>query len=472
MPKEELFFKKDSQLFLESMLQKEKRIHFVGIKGSGMSALAQFFMQGGVQICGSDVLDEFPIDALLRAKHISVEQFSEEHITKDFDRVIYSTAWEENEEVSRARALNIPVESYPQAVARIFNANKGIAVCGSHGKSTTTAWLGYVLSELGKDPSVILGSKVKQWDGNMRAGRSELCVLEADEYQDKLSLYQPWSAILTNVDYDHPDFFKTKESYIDVFSRFCKKITDGFLVVCWDDAGVRTALADRPLDAIVRYGCGISCEYSFKNYTVSAGVVSYGITKHGCDVARITSSLPGKQNALNALAVYALCDSVGYGTPQQIGDAIGTFQGIARRFEYKGMFGRVTVIDDYAHHPTEISATLFAARDMFVGKRIWCVFSPHTFSRTESFKEAFAKSFLNADMALILDIFSSAREQAGKFHSSDLVSLIREYGGCAQYVRNSDDAALYIRDHVQDMDVLLTLGADEVWKVWKKLFGM
>jgi len=167
-----------------------------------------------------------------------------------------------------------------------------------------------------------------------------------------------------------------------------------------------------------------------------------------------------------------LCDSAGYGTPEQIGKALGAFQGIARRFEQKGVFGRIVIIDDYAHHPTEIGATLAAARDIFSGKRIWCVFSPHTFSRTETFKEAFAKSFLQADMALILNIFSSAREQAGSFRSSDLVSLIQGYGGKAHHVKTPDDAVEYIHEHVQDMDVLLTLGADEVWKVWKKLLKM
>jgi UDP-N-acetylmuramate--alanine ligase len=451
---------------------KEERIHFVGIKGSGMSALAQFFIHQGARVCGSDVSDEFPIDALLRAKHISVEQFSQEHITQDLNRVIYSTAWEQSGEVVRARELAILTESYPQAMARVFNARKSIAVCGSHGKSTTTAWLGYVLAELGSDPSVIVGSKVKQWDGNMRYGRSELCVFEADEYQDKLSMYEPWSALVTNVDYDHPDFFKTKESYIDVFTRFCKKITDGFLVACWDDAGVRAALADRALDTIIRYGSSELCDYSFQDYTVSGGKALYTITQYGRAVARIESSLPGRQNALNALAIYAFCDRAKYGTSEQIAHAICSFTGIARRFEQKGVFGRVVIIDDYAHHPTEIGATLDAARDMFDGKRIWCVFSPHTFSRTEMFKEGFAKSFLRADMALILDIFSSAREQDGAFHSSDLVSLIKEYGGNAYYVKDPSVAAAYIREHIQDIDVLLTLGADEVWKVWKNLLGM
>lgn len=449
-----------------------EKVHFVGIKGSGMSALAGLLMQRGAGVCGSDVADEFPIDTLLRAQHIPVEQFSEEHITADIDQVIYSTAWEGHIEVLRAKNLGIPCVSYPEAVASIFNASIGIAVCGTHGKSTTTAWLGFVLSGLGKDPSVIVGSKVKQWDRNMRAGQSDLCVLEADEYQDKLASYDPWSIILTNVDYDHPDFFKTKESYIAAFSRFSKKVTDGFLVACWDDAGVRAALADVPSGRIVRYGLDASREYSLRNYSVIGGKSSFVITKNGKDIASLSSPLPGKQNAANALAVFAFCDRAGYGAPEHICAALEAFQGIGRRFEYKGMFGRIAIIDDYAHHPTEISATLTAARDAYPGKRIWCVFSPHTFSRTEILKEAFAQSFLDADMALILDIYSSAREESGTFRSADLVSLIRAYGGRAEHTPSVDDAVSFMREHVQDADVLLTLGADEVWKVWEKLLGM
>ncbi len=437
-----------------------------------MSALAQFLIEKDAHVCGSDVSDEFPIDAFLRAKHIFVEEFSAEHITSDFDFVIYSTAWQKQEEVIRARELKIPTVSYPEVIASIFNSYKGIAVCGSHGKSTTTAWLGYVLSKLGKDPSGIVGAKVKQWDGNMRTGKSDLFVLEADEYQDKLSLYDPWSIILTNVDYDHPDFFKTKESYISAFSRFCKKMRDGFLVACWDDAGVRTALVDMPLKHIIRYGFGASCEYSLRNYSVSGGKASCTITKHGEDVVSFTSPLPGRQNIVNAVAIYAFCDMAEYGSPKQICSAIESFEGISRRFEQKGMFGRVVVIDDYAHHPTEINATLATARDMYPGKRIWCVFSPHTFSRTETFKEAFAQSFLKADMVIILDIFSSAREEDSTFYSSDLVSLVQGYGGHAQYAQNIDAAVRIVREHVQDIDIFLTLGADEVWKIWKKLLGV
>lgn len=446
-----------------------KKIHFVGIKGSGMSALAQFFAERGVHVCGSDVSDELPIDVLLRDEHIFVEEFSADHISLDFDVVIYSTAWQKQEEVIRARELKIPTISYPEAIAHVFNPHKGIAVCGSHGKSTTTAWLGYVLSELGKDPSVIVGSKVKQWNRNMRTGTSDLFVLEADEYQDKLSLYYPWSIILTNVDYDHPDFFKTKESYIETFSRFCKKISGGFLVACWDDAGVRTALADIPSKNIVRYGFDASYEYSISKYIISDGKASFTIAKHGQDILSIISSLPGKQNAVNALAVYAFCDIAGYGAPEQIGSALQSFQGISRRFEYKGTYKNVIIIDDYAHHPTEISATLAAARDMYPEKKIWCVFSPHTFSRTETLKDAFAQSFLQADMALILDIFSSAREETGTFSSADLVSLIKEKGGHAQHTKDIDSVVSVVREYLKDMDILLTLGADEVWKVWKKL---
>lgn len=449
-----------------------KKIHFVGIKGSGMSALAQFFSERGVHVCGSDVSDEFPIDALLRDEHIFVEEFSTEHITLDFDVVIYSTAWQKQEEVSRAREFKIPTISYPEAIAGIFNPHKGIAICGSHGKSTTTAWLGYVLSELGKDPSVIVGSKVIQWNRNMRTGTSDLFVLEADEYQDKLSLYHPWSIILTNVDYDHPDFFKTKESYSETFSRFCKKVSKGFLVACWDGMGVRTALRDIPPEKIIRYGFDASYEYSIGKYIVSDGKASFTIAKHGQDVLSLVSPLPGKQNAVNALAVYAFCDIAGYGTPEQIGSALGSFQGIARRFEYKGMYKNISIIDDYAHHPTEISATLAAARDMYPGKKIWCVFSPHTFSRTETFKDAFARSFLLADMTLILDIFSSAREETGTFSSADLVALIEEQGGHARCTKDIDGVVSVVREHIRDIDILLTLGADEVWKVWKKLLGM
>ncbi len=417
-------------------------IYCIGIKGVGMTALAEVLHGWGKRVTGSDTEERFQTDDVLRRSGILfVEGFSKENLPTEVDLIIYSTAYnEKNPEFAEAKRRGTPMLSYPEALGQLMEEKYGIAIAGSHGKTTTTALLGHVMTEAGLDPTVIVGSEVKNWGSNARVGKSEYVVIEADEYQNKFQYYNPKGLIITNIDWDHPDFFKTPESYQKVFDDFREKVlkNNGWVV-----------------------------ETPIKKYSPS-------------EVEGLPITLSGAHNKLNTFLVHEVAKKL------KIADdlfwaAVATFKGTARRFEIKGMTKNgATVIDDYAHHPTEIQATLKAARERYPNQKIWVVFHPHTFTRTKALFQDFAKSFGDADHVIVIDIYGSAREEHGGVHSSDLVSAITQYKGhpCkgtrvplvnAFYIPTIPEAADYLRNHARQGEIVITMGAGDVWKVGEEL---
>ncbi|MDO8622097.1 MAG: UDP-N-acetylmuramate--L-alanine ligase [bacterium] len=382
----------------------QKTAYLIGIKGAGMTALAQVYAGRGIRVSGSDTSQRFYTDDVLRRAGISfVEHFATENIPADTDLVVRSTAYDaDHVEVAEALRRGLRVLTYPEAIAEVFNAGKGIAICGTHGKSTTTAMLGWVLAEAGLDPTVIVGAEVPQFGGNARIGQSDIVVLEADEYQDKLQYLKPQGVILTSIEYDHPDFFSTPEAYADVFRRFVARIpADGFLVTCVDDGGALEVAKEASCEVIA---------YGFNN-------LSQFRTKLRKAPEEITLKIPGRHNIQNALGVLATAEQLGVSRDVAL-RALASFQGTRRRFETVGEVGGITVIDDYGHHPTEIRVTLAAARERFSSRRILCAFHAHTFTRTIALKDTFATAFVSADRTYVMDIFGSAREQLPHFSPS------------------------------------------------------
>lgn len=447
-----------------------KKIHFIGIKGWGTSALAQLLAQEGYEVCGSDSPEYFRTqDLLARNQKIRIEEFGE-HIHEGVDAVIYSTAYLKHPELDDAKKKELPLSSYPEALTPFFNKRKGIAVSGTHGKTTTTGWIAYVLHTLGYDPTAIVGSRIKQFESNVLVGSSDVFVLEADEYQKKLELYSPALAVVTSIEYDHPDFFKSYEEYENVFVEFALKTFEkGSVIACWEDKGVRHALSNR-LQKCIRYGFDHSLDYYADDITETKEGMSFSLIEQGREKEVVRIQLMGRHNVLNALAVYAACRQFGITDTKKICKALGDFEGTARRSEYRTPIGHTIVIDDYGHHPTEVRATLSSILKRYPHKKIWCVFWPHTYSRTQELFDDFVKSFSDVEKVVFIDIYGSAREQVGTVHSKDLVKAMNDRNaGHALYGGSVQGAAELIKKNLSSIDVLVTMGAEDLWKTWETL---
>lgn len=456
-----------------------KNAYLVGIKGTGMSSVAQILVARGVRVSGSDTKEKFFTEESLRKANISyAEDFLPEHVSGREDILIYSTAFnpEVHPEILEAKRKGVPVMSYPEFLGMLAREKLSIAVCGSHGKTTTTALLAHTLQVSGLYPSAIVGSRVSHWDGGALDGKGIHFVFEADEYQNKFALYQPWSVILTNVDYDHPDFFPTPESYRETFRTFLTKLpAHGFLVVCGDDAeAVKTAKESGR--KFMTYGFSGDAEYRLNEQGTGYGEQGEQLQKFSVQfsekvLGEFEMQLIGKHNVQNAGGVVAMCHSLKCNM-EKVVEGIRTFEGTSRRFEYKGEREGIMFFDDYAHHPTEIRALLNGVRARYPHKRILAIFQPHTFSRTQGLFEEFAQCFSVADTVYLLDIYASAREGSGEVTSEQLVNRINYYDhGRAEYAGSIERAVKILETKIRNNDLVLTIGAGDVWRVSEELKG-
>ncbi len=477
----------------------------IGIKGVGMTMLAQFLAGRGVEVSGSDTGEKYMTDKVLKKCGIAVvENFNSDNIPAAADLIIYSTAYnrDNNPEVARALAGKKKVLTYAQALAEVFNDYYGIAAVGSHGKTTTAAWLGYILEKSGWRPNVMVGARVEQLQGSGLAGESNYLVAELDEYQNKLQYFNPRMVLLNNIDYDHPDFFPTADAYRQVFIDFIKKIpAKGFLVANWDDKTVRSVAGVNCKGKLISYGIYEAADYVAYDikeqggrqfFKVKFGVgdeeenekplsggshlaAAGGAAAEGNLLGDFSIQLPGRYNISNALAVIAAAIELGVEL-RNIREQLADFEGADRRMQTLGKFRGATIIDDYAHHPTEIKAALAGARARHQDKKIIVVFHPHTFTRTKALLDDFARSFGEADEVIVLDIYGSAREQQGGVHSRDLVEKIKEQGAGKReqkiiYIPTLAECEKYLRDNIERGDVVLLMGAGDVFRIGENLVG-
>ena len=435
-----------------------------------MTALAQVLQERGVEVVGTDISETFHTDKVLLDLGIAVEEnFSTDKLDNSYDLVVRSTAYkEEHPAVSKAINLGFQVKTYPEVLSELIEASYGISVCGTHGKTTTTAMLGLILIESGLDPTVIVGSEVPQFNSNARVGKSEYLVVESDEYQNKFLDYRAKAAIITNIDYDHPDFFPTPESYYEVFEKFIEQMSkDGILVYCYEDKNLQK-IVTRTKCKTIAYGLTRDCDWRAEDLHYKDGKLYFTVFQKEEKYAEFSLHVPGEFNALNALACIALADKLGC-QKEKIISGLDSFSGTVRRFEYVGEYKGAVIMDDFAHHPTEVEATLKALRELHGNKKIWCIFHPHTYSRTKALLKEFSESFFDADKIIILDIFGSAREEQGGVHANDLVKLIKEQGKEGFYIPTIEEATEFIRDKLGQGDVLITMGAGEAWQIGRKL---
>ncbi|MBI5420909.1 MAG: UDP-N-acetylmuramate--L-alanine ligase [Parcubacteria group bacterium] len=455
----------------------KKRAYFIGIKGVGMTALAQLLKANHYEVVGSDVMEKFFTDEVLRKLKIKVfEGFDENNVIKNLASVyIASSAYNEknNPEIVYLKKNNIQIFSYAEMLGKVFNENHyGIVITGTHGKTTTTALVGSVLREAKLDPTVVVGSRVRAWGTNAISGKSKYWVIEGDEYQNKLSYFNPKIVILTHLEYDHPDFFSDFASYKNTFKEFVKRIPrDGYLIAFGDNKDVRDVAKFARCKKIF-YGYGARNDIRLLPSSQDESSQTFQIVLKDKKTVSLTTQLVGDHNALNSVAAYALGKILRV-SDVNIKNGISKFEGTSRRFEIIKKKNPI-VIDDYAHHPTEVQATLAAARKKFPNKKIIAVFHPHTFSRTEALLDDFAKSFNNADHVIVIEVYGSAREKKGKVGSKDLIKKMKEYSPVpVEYARDLDAAFVCtqkIEKKYSPSDlVIITIGAGDVWKVAKKL---
>lgn len=463
---------------MNQSLFRHKVVHMIGIKGAGMTALAELLLRQGMKVTGSDTDEIFFTDEILKRLEISVAQsFDPKNIPTKATLIVYSTAYtpEKNSELAAAlEQTDATVLSYPEALGKLTEEKLTLAVCGTHGKTTTSALLADTLQYLGKDPSAIVGSRIMSWGGNALSGSGDYLVIEADEYQNKLAKYSPFAVILTSLDFDHPDFFPDVESYEKVFMDFVARIpAHGVLVYCADSASV-VRVAAHAKCRTVSYGTLPGADFQVVEYTPEKmGFVAekemtrqiFSVLNKGGKCGTFRLKLAGVHNALNATAVLALLDTLGLRN-DRVESAFGRFSGTERRFEYIGERYGALVYDDYAHHPEEIRVTLQAFRDLYPEKKLSVIFHPHTFTRTKALLTDFAQSFDAADHVRILDIYGSAREEQGGVSAQDLVDLInRFFPGKAEYVADAKALVPEIGKTMGRQDVIITLGAGNVWEI-------
>ncbi len=452
------------------------RVHFIGIGGSSMSGIAEIVLARGYQVSGSDRA-ESPNLAKLRSLGAQIYVgHDERNLAEDTGLVVYTLAIaQDNPEYQKALRRKIPTIERGKFLGVLTREHAySIAVAGTHGKTTTTSMVASILLAGQKDPSVHLGGIFPLIGGNVRASSSPYFVTEACEYHENFLNLSPFAGILLNIEEEHLDYYHSLKEIQTAFQKFVRLIPrQGFLVVCAENPNALEA-AGAACCPIHTYGFqrknpllgGNHYRIADTQHSVSAGSL-FTIYKNGTFFCQVELKVPGIHNILNATAAAAAGDALDC-SPEEIVHGLGAFTGAARRFEIKGTFCGATVVDDYAHHPTEIAATLRAAKQ-FSGGRIWSIFQPHTYSRAKIFQNEFAEALADSHQIIVTDIYAAREKDPGDIHAAKLTAIMREKGLSALYLPDFDEILSYLRQRVQPGDIILTLGAGTITQLAEKL---
>ena len=455
-------------------MRRVKSIHFVGIGGAGMSGIAEVLLNEGYQITGSDIAEN-PVTQRLSSKGATIFIGHAQSNIAHASVIVVSTAINEsNPEVAAARAKRIPIVRRAEMLAELMRFRHGIAVAGTHGKTTTTALVTQIYNEAGLDPTFVNGGLVKSAGTNARLGSSRILIAEADESDASFLHLQPMVTIVTNIEADHMDtyggdFSTLKQTFVDFIHNLPFY---GQAIMCVDDPVVRE-LIPRISRQVITYGFSADADVRIENYRQEGQQGKFTVVRQGRENLEITLNIPGRHNALNASAAIAVA------TEDEVSDsailrAMASTQGTGRRFDQLGTFdtghGQAMLVDDYGHHPTEVDVTIKAARNGWADKRLVMIFQPHRYTRTRDLYEDFANVLEQVDVLLILDVYSAGEAPIANADSRSLCRTIRTRGKVDPiFVPDIDTLPSVLANVLQDGDLVLTQGAGDIGKVAKKL---
>lgn len=463
---------------------KKNTAYLVGIKGVGMTALAVYLKGSGFDVVGSDVTDVFPTDKILKDQNIKIlKGFSSYNINKKYDVVIVTGAHGgmTNPEAEEAQKLQIPTFMHGEYLGQIMNDKFGISIAGCHGKTTTASIIAFLLEKSGFKPSYCIGTaEINNLGPAGHFSRGKYFVAEADEYMTcpksdptpRFFWQKPKIAVITNIEYDHPDEFSGIEEVKDTFLKFINKLDRDTLVVACADSIHVTAILPKINKTVITYGFSPRADFGIAHFNFDNGISFMKVKYKNIILDEYMLSIPGKHNLLNSLAGIVVAEQLGI-SREKIKKNLNLFTGSKRRFEKIGQIGDILLYDDYAHHPSEITATLSAAKSWFPRRRIIVLFQPHTYSRTKVLFSDFAKAFTLSDLALICDIYPSAREKYDStVNSNMLVVAANKHKKNAQYLKDKQQVITFLEKEVRPGDLVITMGAGDIYLWHDKLQKM
>ncbi|HHY42372.1 MAG TPA: UDP-N-acetylmuramate--L-alanine ligase [Thermoanaerobacterales bacterium] len=447
------------------------RIHFIGIGGTGMSGIAKILMNMGYTVSGSDLKVS---EALLRLKEAGAKVFIGHHVSnvEGADLVVVSSAIpKSNPEYVKAIESNIPVVHRADMLSLLMDSKKGIAVSGAHGKTTTTSMISLIMEKNGFDPTVIIGGELNDIGGNATLGNGEFLVAEADESDGSFMKLKPYVAVITNIENDHMDYYKNMENMKNAFKAFVSNVKQGgFVVVGNDNEYVREMIKDIDKECYT-FGMNYKSDFMPKNIRMNGLSSSCDIYFRGKFLGELQLNVPGLHNIVNATAAVAVGNRLGIDI-EGMREAIKTFHGVQRRFQIIDEIDGIKVIDDYGHHPTEIKATLRAARSCNP-RKIYAIFQPHRYTRTQNLAGEFGSAFIDADEVILTDIYSAGERPINGVSSELIAESLKENGKKVVLIKKKEDIPDYIIDKVFPGDFILTIGAGDIndiaYKIVNKL---
>ena len=450
--------------------QKPMHVHFIGIGGISMSGLAEILLEEGFTVSGSDA-KESPLTKALEQKGATLFYGQRaSNITDAVELVVYTAAIHpDNPEYARAKELGLPMLTRAELLGQIMkNYEMPIAIAGTHGKTTTTSMVSHILLEDDSDPTISVGGILPAIHGNIRVGHSPFFLTEACEYTNSYLSFFPKVSVILNMDADHLDFFKDIDDIRHSFRRFAELLPeDGALIINTDTPEYESVIKGLPC-RVITYGLEHPAEYTATDITWDdLGHASFTALQNGAPVGTYTLKVPGLHNVSNALASIALTRQLGI-RDEVIATGLAGFTGTDRRFQYKGETGGVTIIDDYAHHPTEIEATLHAAKN-YPHKTTWCVFQPHTYTRTKTLLSDFAKALTLADHVVLAEIYAARETDTLGISSANLRDAILALGTPCEYFSTFEEIESYLKKSCTQGDLLITMGAGDVVNIGEHL---
>ena len=453
------------------MLQDIKKVHFVGIGGAGMSALAKILVEKGYEVSGSDIKESAMTSTLA---DLGVKIFighKAENIQGAEAIVVSSAIRDENPEKAEAKRVGMPILHRSDVNAFLINGCKGIAVAGAHGKTTTTSMLGVVLDVAGVSPSIIIGGELDDLGSNAQLGKSDYLVSEADESDGTFLKYYPHIAIVTNVENDHMDHYGTMENIIKAFTQYINQVKeDGCAVVCFDNENIRN-IVKNVKTKIISYAIDHEADYKAANIQMDTNGTTFDVYHGQEKLGTIKLHVPGRHNVLNAMAAIVAGLQTGI-TVEQMAEGFLQFNGAKRRFQTKGRLNDIWVVDDYAHHPTEIATTLKAARQT-APKRLICAFQPHRYSRTQLLQKEYGSCFKDADILILTDVYAAGEDPIPGVDGTLLVKEVEQQTGKKPvYIQNKADIATYLKEMAAPGDLIMTMGAGDIVKCGEELVAL